>query len=728
MSNGLHGARASISLAALVVVLMGCGGGGDDTATPETPTAEAPRPDADKDGVADADDAAPNDPLCSAASDFSQGACLVRTLAGMRLKVVGNAEGKLLFTAEGDALSLHVYDLATRHFTISASITGFTPTTYAYVPAHGRAYVGDNHGTIRAYGPGLPDAGSVFAQVPMAVDGLTNAGNHLLVQDESGAWSTHYLFDRTGKLTHSLDWNYNSRAYAWDAVRSRVYFFRDDTSPNDLHWEQIDTAAGTIVAAGETPYHGSYDIAPPIRVSLDGSKVLLGTGDLYAAPGLTWVGKVTEVVADAGWMPDGQLLVASGGSVHRYDTGLNPAEKRTLDGELLAIASQGSQTYLVVKTATHLDFTAFTPSDDTDGDGVPNAADRFPQDPAAAVDSDNDGHPDTWLAGRSAADSTTGLTLDAYPLDASCHDSAQGDGVRCDPALSMPAFVPSQVVTDGAGLVFLTSPGEPWLYRWSATTGTYLSPLPVALPTASGTESPAVLTHVPAHGRLYLGYPSGRIMYVDLATSGPLKRFGATAMPVMGLAAAGNYVVAQDSSGAWATHYVFDKAGNLTSSREWNAYSRHYGWAPNQSRLYYFRDDTSPNDLMWEEIDQTSGSIKAHGESPYHGDHLIRGPIRVSPGGARLVLGSGDVYSTTDLKVTGSLPVQPKDMQWFDDGSLMTISASGADTLWTRFDNALAAQAGAVIAGAPVAVVRVSGGFVVLTNSGGVTQMTRVAL
>ena len=217
-------------------------------------------------------------------------------------------------------------------------------------------------------------------------------------------------------------------------------------------------------------------------------------------------------------------------------------------------------------------------------------------------------------------------------------------------------------------------------------------------------------------------------MYVDPPPGGPLRRFGATAMPVMGLAAAGNYVVAQDGSGAWATHYVFDKAGRLATSPEWDSYSRHHAWAPNQSRLYYFRDDTSPNDLMWEEIDQATGLIKAHGESPYHGDYPIRGPIRVSLGGARLLLGSGNVYSTTDLKVTGSLPVQPNDMQWFDDGSLVTISASGADTLWTLFDSTLTAQASAVIAGEPVAVVRVSGGFVVLTQIGGMTQMTRVAL
>ena len=52
---------------------------------------------------------------------------------------------------------------------------------------------------------------------------------------------------------------------------------------------------------------------------------------------------------------------------------------------------------------------------DSDGDGVINEDDAFPLDPAAAVDSDDDGFPDNWLAGKTSTDSTTmpPLSLDS---------------------------------------------------------------------------------------------------------------------------------------------------------------------------------------------------------------------------------------------------------------------------------------------------------------------------
>lgn len=51
-------------------------------------------------------------------------------------------------------------------------------------------------------------------------------------------------------------------------------------------------------------------------------------------------------------------------------------------------------------------------STDTDGDGVVDENDAFPDDIAASVDTDDDGLPDVWNDGYSANDSTTGLILD----------------------------------------------------------------------------------------------------------------------------------------------------------------------------------------------------------------------------------------------------------------------------------------------------------------------------
>ncbi|MBE0595850.1 MAG: S8 family serine peptidase, partial [Desulfuromonadales bacterium] len=56
---------------------------------------------------------------------------------------------------------------------------------------------------------------------------------------------------------------------------------------------------------------------------------------------------------------------------------------------------------------------------DSDGDGVPDAQDAFPNDPAASVDSDGDGAPDYWNPGATAQQiANSSLVLDAYPHDA----------------------------------------------------------------------------------------------------------------------------------------------------------------------------------------------------------------------------------------------------------------------------------------------------------------------
>jgi parallel beta-helix repeat protein len=66
---------------------------------------------------------------------------------------------------------------------------------------------------------------------------------------------------------------------------------------------------------------------------------------------------------------------------------------------------------------------------DTDSDGVGNNGDDFPSDSAASVDSDGDGYPESWNTNKSKADSTTGLELDEFPNDSSEWKDSDSDGI-----------------------------------------------------------------------------------------------------------------------------------------------------------------------------------------------------------------------------------------------------------------------------------------------------------
>ncbi len=149
--------------------------------------------------------------------------------------------------------------------------------------------------------------------LPATPLGLATAGEFIFASDASGAWDTHYLFNPAGTLTDSTDWNYYSRVWEWDPVKRRMYFFRDDTSPNDLHYETID-AAGKITGEGETPYHGDFTVTPPIRVSPDGSRVVIGSGVVFETTGLTRLVTLPNTFTDALWRTGELLTIRASGT------------------------------------------------------------------------------------------------------------------------------------------------------------------------------------------------------------------------------------------------------------------------------------------------------------------------------------------------------------------------------------------------------------------------------
>ncbi|HUQ08752.1 MAG TPA: hypothetical protein VM146_00455 [Steroidobacteraceae bacterium] len=608
---------------------------------------------------------------------------------------------------------------------INQGLNTIVPTTMTFSPAHNRLYVGYETGAIRYFDvAAAAPAETPFTNVAQSVNGLASVGNYVLAQDDSGAWETHYIINQAGVITDQAEWNYYSPEYTWDPVSSRVYFYRGNSSPSDVHYEVIDQAIGQITGAGETPYHGDYVFGGVIRPSNDGAFVLLGSGDIYSRTDLAWSGSVGGAIADARWLANGSLvtLAVSGNQTtlrRRGASNLGLLEQRTFTGQALRVLGTDAAMVLVLSNNGTVTFQAYVPNDDSDGDGVTNTADAFPLDRAASVDSDGDGHPNAWNAGRSQADSTTGLVLDAFPNDAACWLSSHGMGGVCNFGATIPNYVPDQVAQSG-DVIYLLSAANRRVYRWSISGNAYLNPYVVGINQGFSTVAPTTMTFSEAHHRLYFGYPSGAIQYIDVnaATAVELP-FTTAASAIASLGTAGNYVIAQSNGGN-----IYNTTGAVTGSGGYYyGYSRETAWDPVTSRLYYTRDGISPNDLHYDEISQSTGQVTGTNETPYHGSYSITPPIRVSADGQRILLGSGDIYRPADLNWIGSVGAQLVDARWMANGQLVMVTTNGTQTTLRRLASAnLAVLEQLTYSGQALRVVGSDAAMVVVVSSGGTAQ------
>ena len=98
----------------------------------------------------------------------------------------------------------------------------------------------------------------------------------------------------------------------------------------------------------------------------------------------------------------------------------------------------------------------------TDGDGVPDEIDAFPNDPSASVDSDIDGYPDAWNPGQSRPDSNSDLFQDFYPNDSSRYHASMADALAglADAGLRGCLETLYPTVEDISGVTSLNCPGE----------------------------------------------------------------------------------------------------------------------------------------------------------------------------------------------------------------------------------------------------------------------------
>jgi len=277
------------------------------------------------------------------------------------------------------------------------------------------------------------------------------------------------------------------------------------------------------------------------------------------------------------------------------------------------------------------------------------------------------------------------------------------------------AYVPDAVVQGTDDVVYLLSRANLSVFRWSIPLRRYLETIPLV-------EAPSYMAYSAATHRLYLAYPSSAIRQIDLATSTHETPFANLPQEPRGLSTAGAYVFACDPSGAWATHYVYHPDGSLLAQRDWNYISAEYVWSEANRRMYFFRDDTSPNDVHWEEI-RADGSLGNEGESPYHGEIRTLHPIRVSPEGSLVVLGSGEIFDAHTLVRTDALSNDVSDAAW-NQGTLFTLRPAGGGSEIQRWGQNYSISAQRTLPGTPIRLFGRGDHLLALTGVDGIPRFS----
>lgn len=277
------------------------------------------------------------------------------------------------------------------------------------------------------------------------------------------------------------------------------------------------------------------------------------------------------------------------------------------------------------------------------------------------------------------------------------------------------AYVPDSVFLASDGIVYLLSKANLSVFRWSVAQGDYLPTIPLA-------EAPSYMAYSDVNRRLYFGYPSGSLRMIDLEMGTAETPFANLPQQPIGLSTAGEFLFACDGSGAWATHWVFSPGGDLRSQVDWNYYSREYSWSPANRRMYFFRDDSSPNDLHWESID-VNGTITGAGESPYHGEVGTVPPIRIALDGSVVLLGSGEIYDGQTIVHVNDLSNDISDAAWLGDG-LFTIRPAPPYTEIQRWTGNYGLDGSFMVGGSPIRLFALENELLVITDVSGIPRFS----
>ncbi|UAA40389.1 hypothetical protein KIH87_08670 [Paraneptunicella aestuarii] len=524
------------------------------------------------------------------------------------------------------------------------------PNIVVYSENHNRLYFAYSSGLITYIDLSNIGSETYFHQFENSISNMISTGNYIAVNPDYPKYIS--LINANGVVTSKSQYTYSAEHLVWNKTQSQILAF---SSNYYMYLLGVDSESGSLSNITSAGFNSGPQY--PALISGDGSKILFGNGNVFNADDLSW--SVQQDSFHQGvWLQNGQQILAKNltGGVYRLSRLENDVELESIElsGSVQAVLETTEGVVLVTIQGGQVVYSMFSENNDLDGDGIINSLDAFPNDAAASLDSDGDGFPDSWNNGYSSSDSTTGLDLDSYPSDASCWDSIHDNGIGgCDYAATVGDFTPEVMFMDKDNILYLYDADNGRIHRRSLITNEYLDSIFVG---RQSNNEPIYPTHVEyslSHSRLYLGYSTGQVTYIDLNDIRSEKAFYSVYKKVIGLAAVGKYLLIQNGSSPYM-HHVVDVNGSLKDQRSWSRTSTHYAWNSSTNKVYYFDSLNYAYRVYAEGINQTSGAISEPTGSSYN-SNVLNGGIHFIKSGSQVLLGSGEIYDSSSMELKGDI-------------------------------------------------------------------------
>lgn len=494
------------------------------------------------------------------------------------------------------------------------------------------------------------------------ITGLAVYGNYLLASSGSSSASrlTALQIGDGAKISSSNYIYYWSATMAEAPSLGRVFSRTSGISPSDIVYATISATGQLSPSPSDSAYHGDFPDASLVYVFPSETYVAENSGIVYTAADLKYAGSLGGAFDDLTFDSGGNPVVLRGNKVVMYSSAFVETAQIPVSNTPARIFMQGQKVYAFEYPAT--------------GGSIGVKSYKV----------------------SDAIKPTLPVPLDPTNLD----------------------YVPDTTFLDQDGVLYLYSKVYGQIFRWSSSTAQYLTSIPLQ-------GWPNYITYSSTNRRIYLGYCDARVLQIKLDQGSAVEEaFATVPQQVIGLSTAGEYVFVADPSGAWMSYYLYAPDGRLTATRDWSYLGAEYVWDPVLRRMYQYRDDTSPNDLLYTEI-TTAGTFGNQVDTPYHGDITTRYPIRVTPDGSAILLGSGKFYDAYSLLVNNSLANTIDDAAWMG-GRLYTARAlSGGTEVQSWAQNNYQLVGSRTISGDLLRIYRVTDNqLLVISSLGGRTLLT----